>query len=79
MGPLIIVLLIAGAGAAPLRRHQDLDDILDDFLQKLYNYHTDTDIYDQMQGDQPDNNNLDDATTANSTNITDYLRTSRNR
>ncbi|XP_044260566.1 uncharacterized protein LOC123008680 isoform X2 [Tribolium madens] len=74
MSPLVVICVMALAGAVPLRRHQDLDAVLDQFIQKLYEYQVATPNNDdeQMQSDQPENK-------IDADNMTDYLRTSRNR
>jgi hypothetical protein len=83
--------LLLGTGAAPAAP-RDLDALIDDFLGGLYDRYyaakPGSDIYDQMQGDQPrdDNNQINgdlskflSVNFSDTGNMTDYFRTSRNR
>ncbi|EFA05196.1 uncharacterized protein LOC660239 isoform X2 [Tribolium castaneum] len=75
MGPIFFVFVFGAVLAAPLNRpHDDLDAIIDQFIEKLYQYQATGDNDEQMQSDQPPENKIDSAD-----NMTDYLRTSRNR
>lgn len=87
-----LVLVLVGCDSAPVPAKQDLDTLLDEFLENLYEQlHApknveNPNIYDQMQGDQPTNDNnispglsqILNFSTAN-TNMSDYFRASRNR
>lgn len=86
-----LVLVLVGCDSAPVPENKDLDALLDDFLEKLYQQlHTpknleNSNIYEQMQGDQPTSDNhispdLSEIFNLSNSNINmteEYYRTAR--
>ncbi|XP_063924043.1 uncharacterized protein LOC135138108 isoform X1 [Zophobas morio] len=90
MSPLLLLLVAVCVDGAPLARSpHDLEAIVEHFLENLYDKLHDKggqDIYDQMQGDQPPDNNISpdlsrflSVNFSAPTNMTDYFRATRDR
>ena len=90
MRPLLVILVaVCGVGAPLARSPHNLEAIVEHFLENLYDKLHDKggqDIYDQMQGDQPPDNNISpdlsrflSVNFSAPTNMSDYFRATRDR